>query len=65
MRILKIREWKVFVKNEEEVIFTAYLGKQKVVDPNVLIHIEGLLREQLRKEIEAANQDLRDFYEIP
>ncbi len=63
MRILKIKEWKVFVKDEES--FTAYLGKQKVVEPNVLIHIEGLLKEQLRKEVEAANQDLRDFYEIP
>jgi hypothetical protein len=62
MRILKLGEWKIFLKDEYEMDFVAYLGKHKIVDRELLLMIERRLREVLRREREAENEDMLVSY---
>jgi hypothetical protein len=62
MRIMKLGEWKIFLKDEYEVDFVAYLGKHKIVDRELLLMIECRLREVLRREREAENEDMLVSY---
>jgi hypothetical protein len=62
MRIMKLGEWKIFLKDEYEMDFVAYLGKHKIVDRELLLTIECRLREVLRREREAENEDMLVSY---
>jgi hypothetical protein len=62
MRILNVKQHKVFLENEDEVRFVAYLGSNRVTNPDTLKFLDRAIREQLRQEQEAAEQDLSDFY---
>lgn len=62
MRILNVRQHKVFLEDEEEIRFVAYLGSNRVTNPETLLFLKRAIREQIRQEHEAAEQDLSDFY---
>ena len=62
MRILKVDGWKVFLKDEYEVEFYAYDGKERLQDRDMLLRLECKLRELLRKEREAENEDMLVSY---
>ena len=62
MRILNVKQHKVFLEDEDEIRFVAYLGSNRVTNPETLLFLKRAIREQLRQEQEAAEQDLSDFY---
>jgi hypothetical protein len=62
MRILNVKQHKVFLEDEEEVRFVAYLGSNRVTNPDTLRFLDRAICEQLRQEQEEAEQQLSDFY---
>ena len=62
MRILNVRQHKVFLEDEEEIRFVAYLGSNRVTNPDTLKFLDRAICEQLRQEQEEKEQQLSDFY---
>jgi len=62
MRILNVKQYKVFLEDEEEVRFVAYSGSNRITNTDTLRFLDRAICEQLRQEREQAEQDLSDFY---
>jgi hypothetical protein len=62
MRILNVKQHKVFLEDEDEVRFVAYLGSNRVTNRDTLRFLDRAICEQLRQEREEAEQNLSDFY---
>ena len=67
MKIVSVLGYKVFIKEwvDDSPVFRIYAGKEEVTDFWLRCRINQELVDQRRREIDAANEDLRDFYEIP
>ena len=62
MRILNVKQHKVFLEDEDEISFVAYSGSNRVTNPETLLFLKRAIREQIKQEQKDAEQDLSDFY---